>query len=754
MLWWIRALSYGEFASLHFDSPPVSGHAVLAIKMQMALAEGVRSQELLPVNVSQWTKIHEIFVNRDVEAFTIGSVFLHNQLNAVPSEKEIAEMLSVETDSKSSNNLKPTLATLRQPSGTGKSMLAKNVPFVLQRDRDPGVEERVAAKLGVPFQPGEGNAVVQALKRWTGHTLSGAPAPAPLEQNSSVASEDVAVVPVAEVSTAPASLTTSTKAAELDVSPNLLVSGLVDALANAVTLHLSCTNAGISTNTRPDDPVSQTLVNTIAEVLRVPLAIDWEQHTSSNDVLVLLCQRLADWCMRQTPRRALILVVDEYLNLVTKNRPVSEERYDALMTCLSRLVLIRGLCPILVGADTIRFFDALRSVGSPFPKQEIFLGALSLADIEEALRLGCELGILRNVKLIIDAFAKTTPSEARTSPYTMLATRIMLTTVGHARSVGYYIDLLNRSPVARPGVDPADIIFQTTNLAVTGITSGDNMLTFPLSIPASLMSNVIKSKNGDVSKLAEATIELLDAHLWRMNIRDRRMLSVPCNMDEFCYACGIPFVVDGQNLVLNFGAPLLRSMWDLVLKHSSLVYAKQFASLSTNIASLTALLPSWIAWHASWHNREGTGMGDPWENLLATALGVQINRAIRESASTQVNLLSVLPFIKNAVEAALKDKFSMAQFDMNLIQPVRAERIPVRVENRTSSATVNWMKVNAGLPATCSRTDLLALLQQRQGDVILPGRLSAAQDINVGASSAVLSVIAKSYQVAEFTWPS
>ncbi|RYG51162.1 hypothetical protein EON66_11065 [archaeon] len=45
-------------------------------------------------------------------------------------------------------------------------------------------------------------------------------------------------------------------------------------------------------------------------------------------------------------------------------------------------------------------------------------------------------------------------------------------------------------------------------------------------------------------------------------------------------------------------------------------------------------------------------------------------------------------------------------------------------------------------------------MQQRQGDVILAGQLSAAQDINVGASSAVLSVIAKSYQATEFTWPS
>ncbi|RYE82374.1 MAG: hypothetical protein EOO65_05575, partial [Methanosarcinales archaeon] len=204
--------------------------------MRQALMRKVEDGHFLAQQPKNWTTRLNIFVNRDAEVNAIGRVFLHNHIYAVADCEPIAELLGV-TLSESLWKIadKPMLSSLRQPSGTGKSALAGHVSFVLQRRREEHVDAVIAAKLDCKYEVGKGNAVVQALKQWKS---------VPPKDSSSTAG------PRHEES--------------------LLVSGLVSALSNAVSLPVTCVDG----DGKKREPIAQILCEKIAAVLGVQADVD------------------------------------------------------------------------------------------------------------------------------------------------------------------------------------------------------------------------------------------------------------------------------------------------------------------------------------------------------------------------------------------------------------------------------------------------------------------------------------------------
>ncbi|RYG57443.1 hypothetical protein EON66_00375 [archaeon] len=728
-------------------SPPVL--AVITAKMQAALAAEVKAGRFIAVEKSEWTHPSQIFVNRDAQVYAIGSVFLHNQLHAVKSARTTGALLGVKVGEFLYNPLKPILATLRQPSGTGKSMLAVHVSFVLQRKRSAEHEKQIAACLQSRFEDGPHNAVVQALKQWRAHvplptrSIDGPPDTDRSHDDGGVHS-----------------------ALSAEAPPVPLTSKLVDALTHAVTVYLLCPKVC------PSNPqsVSQILLSLIANELRVEIPEEVSAHTSIDGAFVAVCTQLAAWCLRQTPKRALVLVVDEYRNLlVDDDSSIGKKQYRDLMNIMEQLCLVPGLCPLLVGADTHRFLQALRHYSSPFLKQEIFMGALSVHDVEEFLQLACEPlspgcalllpGVARLAEALSGAGA---PADDCTSPvllasrFRCLAQHLVLATAGHARSTSMLLQVLDANQRSS-ACDPHEAISRAIEAAAGDAASVDDVTAVPLSIPSVLLGKAMKELAGDGGSLPEVVVELLDAQLWRVDIRERSMKTLACKMDEFSIVCGLPCIKDGTKLLLNFGAPLWRRMWSIVFTAYPSAAGESASARSPCAASLVSLLPQWQAFAASWSKNEGTAMGDPWEHVLATALGVHLSHAIRESASTSINLLDALSFMKPAVLAALGSERVLDAFSVSLLQPVRVERVPMLVvgEADTSAAAAAAAAAAAVDERTKKgkRCDFLRLLQRRQGDVMLPQRQSATQDIHVAATSALLSIAARANSRTQFTWP-
>ncbi|RYG87876.1 MAG: hypothetical protein EON58_20395, partial [Alphaproteobacteria bacterium] len=382
--------------------------------------------------------------------------------------------------------------------------------------------------------------------------------------------------------------------------------------------------------------------------------------------------------MRQQPRRALVMVVDEYPYLFDSDGTDKSvtARYQELMGVLKRLVVIPGFCPILVGADAPRFLGALRDASSPFEKSEVFIRAMTAADVEELVQFGCDelsgrppilYGITRLLSAMSEHAART--SAASEEPYSArsdFSNLLMMYSGGHARTIGRIVDALDAGTPSVFEGDPkvwiSRVIEKGEHTALQNDTSDVTAL-FPMNIPAHLLSGVMSGLEGDVSKLPNVALELLDAFMWKVNIVARTMRSLPnTSMYHLCMAAGLPATQESTGAVtLNIGAPMWRSLWRLALSAPT----DDVDKLSP--ASLVSMLPKWTAWLKTWEGKEGTAMGDTWEDLLATALGVHINHSIKVSVSTTVNLLDALPFMKDAVKDALPPSFDLAGFKVKLV---------------------------------------------------------------------------------------
>ncbi|RYE82552.1 MAG: hypothetical protein EOO65_05330, partial [Methanosarcinales archaeon] len=134
--------------------------------MRQALVRKMKDGRFLAQQPRDWTTYDHIFVNRDAEVYEIGRAFLHNQLRTVTYFEPVAELLGVTLPRIERQHAdKPVLSTLCLPSGTGKTMLAEHVSFVLQRRREEHADAVIAATLDCKYEVGRGNAVVQALLR-------------------------------------------------------------------------------------------------------------------------------------------------------------------------------------------------------------------------------------------------------------------------------------------------------------------------------------------------------------------------------------------------------------------------------------------------------------------------------------------------------------------------------------------------------------------------------------------------------------
>ncbi|RYE83906.1 MAG: hypothetical protein EOO65_03165, partial [Methanosarcinales archaeon] len=600
----------------------------------------------------EWSEQSHIFVNRDWDAAAAYQVYFHNQSTAL-------------------KEWKPRLLVLPQSSGTGKTSFAKRLSYLLRRHRGAAVEWEVLQ-----------------------HTFPGAAGKASIEHMESTNALRIGAKWIARH-------TPETN----DVSPKQ-VHEMLDALSRAVVLYVDCSVEGhtSSSATAPSERLlpSTELYYRVAKML----GVDVPSARVDDSAFITLMEHVAATCMAQAEPQAVILIIDEYIEMLNEHRTLATDRYDNLMKLLRSLVQVRGLFPLLVGADGDHFERWVDQPGTSATIQKVVLplNSLSAKDTLAFLYAAARVELSKAEGTGMWSRLAPQPPCGGSTPSAsagggasaaecfscaavsldvtrlshkdveVLANVLHSMTAGHARLLKRLWIIVSAYLNDDPRWSCADIVRDIQRVALNkplakhpkDITSGE-----ALKISDELLGKIAEHLSGgsglDVVNAAEkVALALLRADAVCSNVVDSSVFlgKKKCNLWTLCVCTGIPLSptalpskegVPARKLSLPY--PMWKSCWDLVDKMTS----------ELNEMVVKPVLDVW-----SNRDADASVKGRHFEDACVAAMALSLSATFQPENTDVIDAVRALPFLANAKKLL---QVSDVGFHLSSFGVVRALRV-------------------------------------------------------------------------------